>query len=329
MRMLLTFLFGSVFLIGQDSGGAYQIMPVFKEQAVQWPSSIVRSSSGDLFVLDNNNHRILVFRSGQFLRQIGQIGQGEADLHQPSAMGIDKQDRLYVVDQENGRVQIFQADGSPYGRFRADTRSNTIAVNSKREILINNPNKGGLMTVYSPRGREVRTFGQLVPASRGYPGRQDSDDLLVPLGRAYLLAEDGGIYVAFQFMPLVQKYSAAGELVWETRLKGSQVDELVRTFWREPDAKRPKSVRSLDGLQLPDVVTAATVTEAGHLLVVLADRTICVLSPDGRQIRLLRLDPPRSGPVYGICSDEGSLYFSTVSRLYRSKEPLDFLKPQP
>lgn len=324
--------FLTVFLLlagmsGQDAEAAYQIEPVFKEQAVNWPSSIVRSSSGDLFVLDNNNHRILAFRSGKFLRQIGQIGQGESDLYQPSAMCLDKKDRLYVVDQENNRVQIFEPDGRPYGRFRADTHTNAIAVNLNGEILINNPNKGGLITAYSPRGKEAETWGSLVPLSRGYPGRRDADSMLVPLGRAYLLTDDSGIYIVFQFMPLVQKYSVSGDLLWETRLQGAPVEELVRTFWKEPGAKDPKSVRMFDRVQLTDIITSAAIAENGNLLAVLADRTICVLSPQGEQIRLLTLDPPLSGPFYGVGQYEGRLYFAAVRGLFRTKEPLDVTVP--
>ncbi len=327
LRILAASLAWSVGLLGQGQSDVYRIERVFDDQAVHFPSSIVRSAAGDLFLLDNNNHRILAFREGRFLRQIGQIGQTDGDLHQPSALGIDSSNRLYVVDQENSRIQVFQGDGAPYGRFPADTHTNTIAISSSGEILINNPNKKALITVYSRRGREVRTSGQLVPLSRGFPGRPDDEKMLVPLGRAYLSVDASGIYVTFQFMPLVQKYTEKGGFLWEARLTGEAVNDLVRTFWKEPGSKRPKSSRAFDGLSLPDIVTAATIAANGNLLAVLADRTICVLSPDGAQLRQLRLDPPRSGPFYGIGEHQGTLYFTDVRRIYRSTAPLDLTAP--
>lgn len=302
-------------------GGTYRLVQAFSDQVVSWPSSIVSSSSGDLFVLDNMNHRVLVFREGRFLRQIGQIGQGEGDLHQPVAMCIDKNDRLYIVDQENKRIQIFLSDGSPYGRFQADTETNTITVDSLGEILINNPNSGDLVTVYSAQGRKVRTMGELAPVSLGYPGHARDEDLKPFLGRAYLLADESGIYIVHFFMPLVRKITENGELLWERRLEGKPVEELARTFWGEPGSRPAKSVRSLDHRQFTNIIACAAIAEDGRLLVVLADGTLLALAPDGTPVAQVDLDPPRFD-LLGVSNHRGYLYFTTIHWLARSARPL-------
>ena len=54
-------------------------------------------------------------RQGQPLYYFGKRGSGLGEFQLPSGLFIDKNDRIYVVDSFNGRVQIFQY----YGMTRA------------------------------------------------------------------------------------------------------------------------------------------------------------------------------------------------------------------
>ncbi|MCF7823151.1 MAG: 6-bladed beta-propeller [Candidatus Marinimicrobia bacterium] len=71
-----------------------------------------------LYVTDSNSHQIIVFNahSGDQLFTIGARGSGEGEFNFPSYMSI-KNDKIYVVDAMNFRVQIFDLDGNFISKF--------------------------------------------------------------------------------------------------------------------------------------------------------------------------------------------------------------------
>lgn len=73
---------------------------------------IAFDSSGRMFVSDQNNHRVQVytFNNGEPVYQstIGETGVPGSDndhFNHPLRLGVDGNDRLYIVDYDNGRVQ--------------------------------------------------------------------------------------------------------------------------------------------------------------------------------------------------------------------------------
>ncbi len=304
----------------------YEALPTLRGQTFNSLEGMAHSRSGDLYILDGGNHRVLVFTpEGSFVRQIGGIGQGEGDLYEPMGICLDGQGRVYVIDQSSNRVQVFKPDGQPLRRFRIDTVSDSIAVNSKGEILLNTPRKGHLVTVYSPEGKDLRAFGDLVDQSRGYPGRPNSQGSKAPLGRAYIATDgDDSVYVAFQFMPLVQKYSPTGKLLWELRLDGKQVADLVRTFWSEPDAPPMRAVKNIDGIQFVHIATAACLTEKRNFVIALADQSLCVVTSEGKQLALLQIKRPVGGVFYGIGATKGVLFLANARECFRTRAAIHF-----
>jgi ABC-type Fe3+ transport system permease subunit/DNA-binding beta-propeller fold protein YncE len=49
--------------------------------------------------------------STQLLQVIGQAGTGPGEFNRPEGIGVDAQDRLYVADSCNHRIQVFSSDG--------------------------------------------------------------------------------------------------------------------------------------------------------------------------------------------------------------------------
>lgn len=69
-------------------------------------------SVGNVYVADNENHRIQVFNEdGHFLRQFGKYGKGRGELKYPSGISIDSKDLLYVTELYNYRISVFTLDG--------------------------------------------------------------------------------------------------------------------------------------------------------------------------------------------------------------------------
>jgi uncharacterized protein (TIGR03663 family) len=73
---------------------------------------IAADSSGNLYVADSSNHRIMALNAaGEQIRTIGSVGRGEGQLHEPSGVSVDDEGNLYVADTWNGRVVKFGPDG--------------------------------------------------------------------------------------------------------------------------------------------------------------------------------------------------------------------------
>lgn len=77
------------------------------------PTNLVPSSTGELYITDGyGNARVHRYSAdGEFVSSWGESGQGEGEFFLPHGIGIDADDRLYVADRENNRIQIFSRDG--------------------------------------------------------------------------------------------------------------------------------------------------------------------------------------------------------------------------
>jgi DNA-binding beta-propeller fold protein YncE len=87
------------------------------------PADIAFTKSGDILIADGyGNNRIAKFSAdGTFVKQWGggpdDRGTRDGQFHLPHAVVVDPNDRIYVVDRENLRIQIFDTDGTFVGKF--------------------------------------------------------------------------------------------------------------------------------------------------------------------------------------------------------------------
>ena len=118
------------------------------------PRKLAVDESGNVYVVDSENHRVQVFDSnGIYLRQWGSEGSGEGEFKSPSGLALDESGNVYITELGNHRVQVFDSqggflrkwgsEGSDDGQFNspngievdrsgnvyvADTRNNRIQV---------------------------------------------------------------------------------------------------------------------------------------------------------------------------------------------------------
>lgn len=80
------------------------------------PNEVNFDSAGNLYVVQGHGPaepRVLKFRpDGTFIKQWGSRGDGEGQFAVAHAIEIDDQDRLYVADRENFRIQMFDTEGN-------------------------------------------------------------------------------------------------------------------------------------------------------------------------------------------------------------------------
>ncbi len=100
-------------VVALDSEG--KIRAVYgKEGELENPTDAAVSADGArLYVADSKAHRIVVFdvKTGQTVKTFGKRGGAEGEFAFPSALAIDRDGNLLVVDQINTRIQVFSADG--------------------------------------------------------------------------------------------------------------------------------------------------------------------------------------------------------------------------
>ncbi len=79
------------------------------------PTDVAVSPSGEIYVSDGYGNRRMHKYSpdGELLLSWGEEGDGIGQFALPHGVFVDKQDRVYVADRENHRIQIF----TPQGEF--------------------------------------------------------------------------------------------------------------------------------------------------------------------------------------------------------------------
>ena len=83
------------------------------------PTDMAISPTGDVFVADGyGNNRIVHFDSrGRFVKAWGKHGIHAGELNLPHAIAMDSRGRLYVVERNNVRIQVFDQNGESLARW--------------------------------------------------------------------------------------------------------------------------------------------------------------------------------------------------------------------
>lgn len=126
------------------------------------PSDIAISGSGIIFVADAGNHRVQAFSDdGVFLSDITRTVSGKLD--HPSAIALDPQDNLYVLDKYRSTVSVYSAKGEALAEFGNNRKNPANNLKNPRdlmatgtEVFVAEPDR---IRVYSHNGKLLRSFG--------------------------------------------------------------------------------------------------------------------------------------------------------------------------
>jgi peptidylamidoglycolate lyase len=131
------------------------------------PTDVAFLSDGAVVVTDGyENSRVAILRDAVVDHEWGQHGCGEGEFDVPHGVTIDGEDRIYVADRSNGRIQIFDREGQlldvwqgpdfgrPWGLEYRDERLYVVDVGDQDPEA-----PFGRVTVYDLEGAVLARFG--------------------------------------------------------------------------------------------------------------------------------------------------------------------------
>jgi len=97
------------------------VMEGDEEYMLNQPQEIKIDQNGNIYVLDWGDACINVYdENGIYLRTIGQKGQGPGEFDTPAYYDLSSDGRIFLMDQRNRRVVIFDGKGEYLGGFRLE-----------------------------------------------------------------------------------------------------------------------------------------------------------------------------------------------------------------
>ncbi len=86
------------------------------------PTDVAWDSKGNTYISDGYvNSRVAKYdANGDWVKSWGEKGTGPGQFRLPHAIAVDNQDRVYVGDRSNRRIQVFDADGTFLRMFTID-----------------------------------------------------------------------------------------------------------------------------------------------------------------------------------------------------------------
>ncbi len=171
------------------------------------PFSLVGDKDGTIYAVDQAGHKILVFDGdGKYLKQIGQSGQGPADLFRPSSIALWN-DQIVVSETGNMRIQFLDKNGKYIKSFRTFKAYISIALDDEGLIYgVPAVSRGNtIVDVLNQDGKLLRSFGEW---------KQPADIMF----KIQLFVLKKYIYIGRTMGGIIEKYTKKGELVETIRI---------------------------------------------------------------------------------------------------------------
>jgi hypothetical protein len=275
------------------SGG----LPAHIAAAFAEPVGFQRTKSGNSYVFDRRSHAVYFVDAKQTrAEKIVAIGQEPGRIILPGAFDMAPDGIFVVADVPNRqeRIQIFSPAGVRLGGFVLPgqavprvligglTLSGVGSLQyTGRSILINQPDRGALITEYGLAGSAVRTFGTLRET-----GHESDRDLHLAFNSGLPLAvPNGGFYFVFQTgRPMFRKYDRNGQLLFERHIEGLELDPTLNTL---PTRWSSRADGTLP--LVPPTIRTAAVDPRGHLWIGLTIPYVYQYDESGEKVRTLQL----------------------------------------
>ena len=102
------------------------------------PTSIALAANGDIYITDGyGNARVHCFAPNGTLKfSWGEPGQGEGQFNLPHGILIDQDQRVYVADRQNNRIQIFDLNGQYLDQWTGFIRPAAMCIGPDHNMYI-------------------------------------------------------------------------------------------------------------------------------------------------------------------------------------------------
>jgi sugar lactone lactonase YvrE len=175
------------------------------------PNDVVTAPNGDIYVSEGHSPNGPVARvsrfaaDGTFIESFGELGEGPGQFRVPHALAIDAQNRLYVGDRSNNRVEVFDLDGNYLDQFHHFGRPSDVFVSTDERLFTVDYDSGGDSNPDYRRGVYVgdALTGQLTAF---VPGHEVEGQPLGAAGEGIVEASDGALYVGEVSLQGMTKY---------------------------------------------------------------------------------------------------------------------------
>jgi hypothetical protein len=266
------------------------------------PAGFAQLPSGDYLVFDRRGHTVFrVDRTLDTATPLVSIGSEPGRILLPFGFDVDPTGLLVLGDTPvfTERIQVFSTGGTRLAGFslrpRVDARVQfegltlngvaTLRATGNRSLLLNQPETGSLITEYDYNGQVVRTVGRLRAT-----GHEASPQVHLAMNSGFPLPiSSGGYYFVFRSgAPQFQRYSAAGELMFERAIQGRELDRWLQsqpTSWGRVTSGGETATLPI----VRSLVRAAAVDGAGQLWVSFSLPYTYVYDDDGEKRRTIQL----------------------------------------
>lgn len=131
------------------------------------PTDLAIASTGELFISDGyGNARVHKYSpTGEHIKSWGEWGTGPGQFELSHCVRIDKQDRLWVCDRTNDRIQIFDTEGNYLTEWTGLLKPDTIYFDPNEEVVYV-AELTQQVSIYSMDGELITKWGRARPSDK-------------------------------------------------------------------------------------------------------------------------------------------------------------------
>ena len=192
----------------------------FARGAFTWPNSIALSSEGKLYCSDEFENKIYVFETdkvlpfpeydptGESIAKWGVKGNAPGQLNGPTGIDFDMDNRLYIADSLNSRIQVYSEDGE-FIKCWGEHGDGKGQFNNPWGITIDSQGYVYVADWGNSRVQKFTADGEFIIAI----GSNDASDSALDHPSGVAVDSEGDIYVVDWGNRRVQIYEPDGEMI--------------------------------------------------------------------------------------------------------------------
>jgi DNA-binding beta-propeller fold protein YncE len=151
--------------------------------------------NGEVYVSDSRANAVKVYRGATLVTQFGSLGKGPGQFDFPAGICLSAEGEVFVVDQNNDRLQVFDRTGAYRREFRLGStrpagRAQAVASDTQRRLYVADAYQGTVKVLDADTGALLASVGVFGST----PGRLNSPGGLArdPYNRLWVASANGG-----------------------------------------------------------------------------------------------------------------------------------------